>query len=156
MGLRAAGLVTERSHFGRGRVGRRGFGAGGEGAFGAEAFEFFKGAAVLAFGLGLVAQKQREAVGLLRDESEAFREAVVAVLLDGDIDAAGQFGGHHVDGSAVEVHGVVEAGAEETGFEARGAEHGLLRESHALDGELFLGVDGLVDGDEIGDEVFEF
>ncbi len=57
--------------------------------------------------------------------------------------------------------GLVEAGGEEAGLEARGAEEGLLGEGDALDGEEFLGVDGLVDGDEVvlemGDlmEVFE-
>jgi hypothetical protein len=54
-----------------------------------------------------------------------------------------------------------EAGGEETAFEARGAEESLLSEGDALDGEEFLGVDGLEDGQEVvlevGDllEVFE-
>jgi hypothetical protein len=47
----------------------------------------------------------------------------------------------------------IEAGGEEAGLEAGGAEHSLLRESHALEGEQFLGVDGLVDGGEVGSEM---
>ena len=38
-------------------------------------------------------------------------------------------------------------------LEARGAEDSLLGEGDALDGEEFLGVDGLVDGDEVGPEM---
>ena len=59
-------------------------------------------------------------------------------------------------GVAVGVEGFVEAGGEEAGLEAGGAEHGLLGEGHALDGEEFLGVDGLVDGDEVGFEMGDF
>ena len=51
------------------------------------------------------------------------------------------------------VEGLVEAGGEEAGLEARGTEDGLLGEGEALDGEEFLGVDGLVDGDEVGSEM---
>jgi hypothetical protein len=62
---------------------------------------------------------------------------------------------------SVGVERFAEAVGEETGFEAGGAEDGLLGESDALQGEEFLGVDGLVEGDqvfqEVGDliEVFE-
>src|SRR5438552_3182253 len=47
------------------------------------------------------------------------------------------------------VEGHVETGGEDAGLEAGGAEHGLLRESHLLEGEQLLGVDGLVDGEEV-------
>ena len=53
----------------------------------------------------------------------------------------------------VVVEGYVEAVGEEAGFEAGGAEDRLLRERHALEGEQFLGVDGLVDGGEVGCEM---
>jgi len=54
------------------------------------------------------------------------------------------------------VHEAVEPGGEEAGFEAGGAEHGLLAESHALDGKQFLGIDGLVEGNEVGAKVLDF
>ena len=81
--------------------------------------------------------------------------SVVAVLGAGDFDIAitGEFWAHEEDGVAGGVEGLVEAGGEEAGFEARGAEDGLLGEGDALDGEEFLGVDGLVDGDEVGSEM---
>ncbi len=60
---------------------------------------------------------------------------------------------HEFDRAAEAVAGLVEAGGEEAGFEARGAEEGLLGESDALKGEEFLGVDGLVEGDEVFLEV---
>src|SRR5580704_7432968 len=50
----------------------------------------------------------------------------------------------------------VEAGGEEAGLEAGGAQHGLLREGHSLEGEQLLGVDGLVDGSEVGFEMGDF
>ena len=49
-------------------------------------------------------------------------------------------------------HGVVEAVGEETGFQGVHAEYGVLGEGDAFDGEAFLGVDGLVGSDGIGDE----
>ena len=51
----------------------------------------------------------------------------------------------------VESH--VEAVREEVGLQAGGAEHRLLCEGHALDSEQFLGVDGLVEGGEVGFEM---
>jgi hypothetical protein len=47
-------------------------------------------------------------------------------------------------------------GREEAGFQAGGAEHGLLGEGHALHGEELLGVDGLIGGDEAGLEIGDF
>jgi hypothetical protein len=54
------------------------------------------------------------------------------------------------------VESFVEAGGEEAGLQAGGAQDGLLSEGHALQGEELLGVDGLVDGDEIGLEAIDF
>jgi len=86
---------------------------------------------------------------------ESFAQRVVAVLGAGDFDiaVAGEFRGHEDHGVAGGLEGLVEAGGEEAGLEARGAEDGLLGEGEALDGEEFLGVDGLVDGDEVGSEM---
>jgi hypothetical protein len=47
---------------------------------------------------------------------------------------------------------LVQAVGEQTGFEGVHAEQGVLGESDALDGESFLGVNGLVGGDGVGDE----
>ena len=80
---------------------------------------------------------------------------------DFDIAIAGEGRAHGVERSVVIVEGCLETSSEQAGLEPGGAEHGLLRESHLLEGEQLLGVDGLVDGDgvllETGDlvKVFE-
>ncbi|HUI53384.1 MAG TPA: hypothetical protein VLY04_00340 [Bryobacteraceae bacterium] len=84
---------------------------------------------------------------------KTFGEEVVAVLGAGDLDVADEVLLHEEVGPAVARHDGIEAGGEEAGFESGGAEEGLLGESDALDGEEFLGVDGLVGGDEVGLEV---
>jgi hypothetical protein len=102
-------------------------------AKGLEALELLDGAAVVALGLGLVAQQQGPTVGLAGHAVEACAEEVVRV-------SSG-------------IRGLAEAGGEKAGFEARGAEDGLLGEGDALKGKKFLGVDGVVDLDEVGLEV---
>ena len=116
----------------------------------------------MAFRLGLIAQEQGPTVGAAGHPVEAFAQQVVAVLGACDFDiAAGEFRVHEGYGVAEAVAGLIEAGGEEAGFEAGGAEERLLGESDALEGEEFLGVDGLVEGHEVvremGDllEVFE-
>jgi hypothetical protein len=47
----------------------------------------------------------------------------------------------------------IQADGEESGFEASGPEQGLLAKDHAFEGEQFLGVDGLVDVDEVGFQI---
>jgi len=94
---------------------------------------------------------------------EAFGEEVVAVLDFGDGEVAA-FADHfrlkHVDGEFA-VEDLIHGGGAEAGLEAGGAEHRLLADGDAFEGEEFLGVLGLVDGDEVlfevGDalEVFE-
>ena len=109
----------------------------------------------MAFGLGLIAQEQGPTVGLPDHAVETFAQGVVAVLGAGDFDIAiaGEALAHGVEGIAAAVEGLVEAGGEEAGLEAGGAEESLLGEGHALEGEEFLGVDGLVDGGEVGREM---
>jgi hypothetical protein len=89
---------------------------------------------------------------------EAVTQQVVAVLGAGDFDiaVAGDGGIHEADGFAGVVEGLVEAGGEETGFEAGAAEDGVLGEGDAFEGEEFLGVDGLVEGDEVVAEAGDF
>jgi hypothetical protein len=123
-----------------------------------EAVELFEGAAVLAFGLRLVAEEDRPGVGLADGAQEAVGEAVIAILGAGDFDIAiaGEFFAHGREGVVGGVEGFVEAGSEEAGLQAGSAQDGLLRESHALQREELLGVDGLIDGDQIGLEAIDF
>jgi hypothetical protein len=119
-------------------------------AEGFETLEFLDGAAVEALGLGLVAEEEGETVGVFVEAVEAFGEQVVAVLDLGDlvIVVDERFANSH-QGAAVAVEGLVEEGATQAGVEAFDAEEGLLGEGDTLDGEELLGVDGLVDGDEV-------
>jgi hypothetical protein len=80
-------------------------------------------------------------------------EGEVAVLLACDLDAADHFFLHIDEKASAAIDGFIDAGGEEAGLEAGGAQHGLLGESDALDGIEFLRIDGLVDGDEIGLEM---
>ena len=84
---------------------------------------------------------------------KAIHQYVVAVLGLGDGDILGESRVHGEGAFSIGAEGLVEAGGEEAGFEAGGAEDGLLGEGHAFKGEEFLGVDGLVEGDEIFPEV---
>jgi len=125
--------------------------------FGAEGFEtveILDGAAVEAFGLGLVAEELQPGIGIAGDAMEAFGERAVALLGAGDFELAiaEELRVDEVDGLGG-VHGVVERGGEEAAFEASGAQQGLLGEGDALDGEKLLGVDGVVDFDEVGAEI---
>jgi hypothetical protein len=110
----------------------------------------------VAFGLSLIAQEQRPSVIRLPGHAlETVGQGVVAVLGAGDFDIAiaRKLPTHGGYGSPVVVEGEVEAVGEQAGFEAGGAEHRLLGEGHALDGEQFLGVDRLIDAGEIGFEM---
>jgi hypothetical protein len=95
---------------------------------------------------------------LTDDAEETFGETVIAILGAGDFDIAiaGEFFAHGCEGAVGSVEGFVETRREEAGLQARSAEDGLLSEGHALQSEEFLGVDGLVDGDEIGLEAIDF
>jgi hypothetical protein len=112
----------------------------------------------VALGLGLIAQQEAETVGLAVQAVEAVAQQVVAVLgaSDFDIPVAGDDRVQEADGFAAVIEGLVEAGGEETGFEAGAAEDGLLGEGGAFEGEEFLGVDGLVEGDEVVAEMGDF
>ena len=111
----------------------------------------------MAFRLGLIADAEGPTVGLVDAATKALAQQPVAVLGAGDFDIAvtGEFWAHKEHGITGGVEGLVEAGGEEAGLEARGAENGLLGEGDALDGEEFLGVDGLVDVNEVGSEVLD-
>jgi hypothetical protein len=125
---------------------------------GFESLELLYGPAVVAFRLGLVAQQEGEAVGLAGHAVEAIAQQVVTVLGAGDFDIAiaGDGGVHQADGFAAAIEGRVQAGGEVAGFQAGAAEDGVLGEGDALQGEEFLGVDGLVNGDEVVPEAGDF
>ena len=112
----------------------------------------------MTLGLGLVAQQEAEAVGLAVQAMKAVAQEVVAVLgaSDCDIAVAEDDRVQEADGFAAVVEGLVEAGGEETGFEAGAAEDGLLGDGGAFEGEDLLGVDGLVEGDEVVAEMGDF
>ena len=117
---------------------------------GFEALEFLHRTPVKEFRLGLIAEEEGPGVAFAGDAAEALGEGVVAVLGAGDFEVADQVFGHGDDGVAGAVEGFVQAGGEEAGFQAGAAEEGMLGEGDALGGEQFLGVDRLVDGDQIG------
>ena len=117
-----------------------------------EALEFLDGAAVVAFGLGLVAEEEGPGfLGFADEVVEAGGEAVSAVLgfdLFGgelEIDVEGDEGFFSVG-----MHeGAVEGEGEKAGFELGQAKDVVLGEGDAFDGEQFLGVGGLVGGDQV-------
>ena len=88
---------------------------------------------------------------------EALAESEIAVLgaRDLDIAIAGELGGHG-DKGLLPTEGFVEGGGEQTGFEAGGAQKGLLAEGGALECEQLLRIGRLVDGDEIRFETRDF
>src|SRR6266536_4580090 len=110
----------------------------------------------MAFGLGLIAQEQRPASGGFRHAVETLAEGVVAVLGAGDLEIRGESLVHQEERLPAGIQGLIEAGGKEAGLEACGAEEGLLGKGDALDGEEFLGVDGLVGGQEVGLEMGVF
>jgi hypothetical protein len=110
----------------------------------------------VAFRLGLIAEEEGPTVARARHPLETLREAVVAVLVARDLDVIDEIVGQKDERLFGGGHGQVEARGEETGLEAGGAEKRLLGEGDALDGEKFLGVDGLVDRDEVGLEIGDF
>ena len=126
------------------------------GELGAELFdtvEILHGSAVETLGLLLVAQKEGPGIGVAGALGEAFGETEIAIVGAGDFQIAGEIGAEEELGGAFAADGFVEAGGEETIFEGGGAEEGELRQGDAFQGEEFLGVDGLVAGDEVGAEV---
>ena len=81
---------------------------------------------------------------------EAFGEEEVTVLGFGDfVIPVDELGADAEEGPAFTVEGLIEAGGEDAGVEAIGAEDGLLGEGDALDSEELLGVDGQVAGDGV-------
>jgi hypothetical protein len=124
-------------------------------AEGSETVEVFDGVTMEALGPGLEAEEHIGTGGLPNENVEAEGEPVGPMLPEGDLYARGEVGlmEDERDGAC---HCLVEAVGEEAGFDPGHAEHGLLRESDALDGEVLLGVGGLVGVDGVGAEVGDF
>jgi hypothetical protein len=114
--------------------------------------KIFDGAAVEALGLGLEAKEGGGDVGLAVEDIEAVGKPECPILGEGGLDALADLGSLEDVRLLGSAHGLVEAVGEEAGFERVHAEHGVLGEGDALDGETFLGIDGLVGGDSVGDE----
>jgi len=114
--------------------------------------KIFDGTAIETLGLGLEAEESRGNIGLAVEDIEAVGEPEGSVLGEGGLDALADLGSLEDVRLLGAAHGLVEAVGEEAGFEGVHAEHGVLGEGDALDGEAFLGVDGLVGGDGVGGE----
>jgi hypothetical protein len=117
-----------------------------------EAVEIFDGAAVEAFRQSLEAKERGGDIGLSGVAIEVEHQPVGAGLVDVDVDAMGDLGTVEDVWVLMASHGRVEAVGEESGLESIETEHGVLREGDPFDGGAFLGVDGLVGGNGVGDE----
>jgi hypothetical protein len=107
----------------------------------------------VALGRGLIAQQEGKTVVVADQAVEAIAQQVIEILGRGDFDIRCEFLVHGEARLSVGVERFAEPVGEESGFEAGGAEDGLLGESDALQGEEFLGVDGAVGFDEVFAEV---
>jgi hypothetical protein len=125
---------------------------GEDAAKGADAVELFKGPAVEALGLGLVT-KEELPVRFAAELREAGGCPVIVILAGGDLKSVSEFGVFEDSRVAGNLQRFLQAEGDEAAFDAVGTQQGVPGESEALDGEELLGVDGLVDGDQIGFEV---
>jgi hypothetical protein len=108
--------------------------------------EVFDGAAIEAFGLGLVAEEGGVEFGV--ETAEAFAEVIVAIL--GGIGRSVEVLPEAGEGIAGGREGLIEEAGEEGGFDAGETFHGLLREGDAFDGLLLLRVDGAIAAQGVG------
>jgi hypothetical protein len=125
---------------------------GEDAAEGSEPFKLLDGAAIEALSLDLVAEEQRPVVGIAIEAAEAEGQPIVAILVGGHRTLS-KFGDAEYARVGGEFEALLEGAGHQTGFKAVAAEERVLREGNPLDGEKFLGIDGLVDGDEIGAKV---
>lgn len=123
-----------------------------------QALEFLEGAAILTFGLGLIAEHEAPDIGLASQAAEALAGGEVPVLRARDFDIAvtGEIFAHGPYGIAGPVENLVERGGEDAGFDAGAAEDVLLGDGHALNGEEFLRIDRAIAGDQVGLQVRDF
>jgi hypothetical protein len=84
------------------------------------------------------------AIGLGRQAVETFGEAAVEALVEDGFGVVSGITGEEA---------FIEASGEESGFKGGGTKKRLLGESYGFEGEKLLGIDGPVEGDEVGLEV---
>ena len=106
----------------------------------AEAVEVLDGAAIEALGLGLEAEESGGEIGLTAEDFESVGEPKSAVLGARDFDVIADLAAFEDLGIGGADHGGFQAVGEEAGFEGVHAEHGVLGEGDAFDGEAFMGV----------------
>ncbi len=107
----------------------------------------------MALGLGLMAQEAAPGFGV--HAAEAFAEvegAIVGQLTGLSGGGLGELPAHTRQVVPVGRNDLVEHAGEEAAFQVGGAQAGLLGDGDLLNGEEFLGIAGLVEGDEIGAE----
>jgi hypothetical protein len=106
--------------------------------------------------LGLDAEENEDILGLAQETAEAFPQNEVAVLFAEDVDVFDHFEIHQAERAAVGIERLVEARGVHADFRAGNAVEGLLGEGETINGPEFLGVDGLVAGDEVGAAIGDF
>jgi hypothetical protein len=107
--------------------------------------------------LGLVAEEKFPGLGSGGEVEETLGEGEV-LFLRAAHQEIGVAEGAVEEVEGLDLAGLVEAGGEESAFEAGGAEEVLLGDGDTPDGEEFLGIHGLVEGEEVGaefDDIFE-
>ena len=119
---------------------------------GADALEILDGAAVEAFGLGLIT-KEELPVRFAAELREAGGHPVTVILAGRDLQSISELGVLEDSRVAGNLQSFLKAHGDESRLDAVSAEEGMPREGDALDGEKLFGVDGLVEGDEVGLEV---
>jgi hypothetical protein len=122
-------------------------------AEGLNAVEILDGAAVESLGLGRIAQAQGQGVGLGGAVLKSSGQQEVTFLCQREFGVDEESRPYLDKGRIGESETLVETGGQEAGFQAGDAEHGVLGEGDALDGEEFLGIGGLVELDEVGAKV---
>jgi hypothetical protein len=122
-------------------------------AEGSDSVEILDGAAVLALGLGRIAQAQGQGVGLGGAVLKSSSQQEVVFLCQREFGVVEESRPYLDNGRIGESETLVETGGQEAGFQAGNAEYGVLGEGDALDGEEFLGIGGLVELDEVGAKV---
>jgi hypothetical protein len=123
------------------------------GAEGFEVLEILNGAAMESFGLGLVAEKNGDDVGLPVQAADTLAGPIGAGLLGGDFEVMGDVGVFEDIGLGGALHGFFEAVGEEAGLESGEPEDGEVGEGDTIDGEALLGSDGTEGGGGVGAEV---
>jgi hypothetical protein len=120
---------------------------------GAEELEVFDRAAVLSFGLGLIAEEEANGIGLVAYAAEARGGPVGAVLVGMDTGVDDEVLVGEDENPFRLREDIVQAEREEAGFEGGESEQDEVGEGDAVDRGALLGGSRLVSGDGVGLEV---